>query len=248
MAAGDRRAMPRNGRLRGCGRTTSTGFIEDMETTSVVGGARPARPSLNQRFFAAIYDPFLALGERRGCADRRAALLADLSGDTLEIGAGTGLNLQHYPADAETLVLTEPDPGMLRRLQRRAPAQVRVTQTPAESLGFPNESFDVVVSTFVLCTAPDPASALAEVLRVLRPTGRLVLLEHVLSQSPRLARRQRRRAKVWKAFAGGCRCDQDTVSLLAEAGFDVSGLRHETWRGMPSIVRPLVLGSLARPA
>ena len=225
-----------------------TGFIEGMETTSVVGGAPPARPSLNQRFFAAIYDPFLALSERRGSAERRAALLADLSGDVLEIGAGTGLNLKHYPVDAKTLVLTEPDPGMLRRLRRRTPTQVRLAQVPAESLGFPDESFDVVVSTFVLCTAPDPTSALAEVVRVLRPDGRLVLLEHVLSQSPQLARRQRLMAKTWKAFAGGCRCDQDTVGLLAEAGFDASGLQLETWRGMPSIVKPLVLGSLPRPA
>jgi len=221
------------------------GFIEGMKTTSVTGSARPA---LNQRLFAAIYDPFLALGERRGTADRRAALLADLSGDVLEIGAGTGLNLKHYPVSAQALVLTEPDPGMLRRLQRRAPTQARVAQAPAESLCFPDESFDVVVSTFVLCTAPDPASALAEVVRVLRPEGRLVLLEHVLSQSPQLKRRQRRMARAWKTFAGGCRCDQDTVSFLAEAGFDVSGLRHETWRGMPSIVKPLVLGSLVRPA
>jgi ubiquinone/menaquinone biosynthesis C-methylase UbiE len=218
-----------------------------MEKTSVVGGARPARPSLNQWFFAAIYDLFLALGERRGSAGRRAALLGDLSGDVLEIGAGTGLNLKHYPVDAEKLVLTEPDPGMLRRLRRRAPTQVRVAPVPAESLGFPDESFDVVVSTFVLCTAPDPAAVLVEVVRVLRPGGRLVLLEHVLSESPLAARRQRQVAKAWAAFAGGCRCDQDTVSLLAQAGFDVSGLRHETWHGMPSIVKPLVLGSLVRP-
>src|SRR5690348_6489677 len=131
--------MPRNGRLRGCERMAATGFIERMETTSATRGARPA---LSQRFFAAIYDPFLALGERRGTADRRSAWLADLSGDVLEIGAGTGLNLKHYPVSAETLVLTEPDSGMLRRLQRRAPTQARVAQAPAESLGFPDGSFD----------------------------------------------------------------------------------------------------------
>jgi ubiquinone/menaquinone biosynthesis C-methylase UbiE len=216
-----------------------------METTSVLADASA---SLNQRFFAAIYDPFLALAEHRGGSDRRAALLADVSGDVLEIGAGTGLNLKHYPVDAEKLVLTEPDPGMLRRLRRRAPDDVRVTPAPAESLDFPDGIFDVVVSTFVLCTAPDPASVLAEVVRVLRPGGRLVLLEHVLSQEPRSARRQRRMAPAWKSLAGGCRCDQDTASLLLQAGFDVSGLRQETWRAMPSIVAPLVLGSLQRPA
>jgi ubiquinone/menaquinone biosynthesis C-methylase UbiE len=218
-----------------------------MEMTSVVNGAPSARPTLNERLFAAIYDPSLALAERRGAAGRRAALLAGLRGDVLELGAGTGLNLKHDPADVD-LVLTEPNPGMLRRLRRRAGTDVRVVPAPAESLGFPDQSFDAVVSTLVLCTAADPAAALAEVVRVLRPGGRLVLLEHVLSGSPRTARRQRRAARPWAAFAGGCRCDQDTGSLLAEAGFDVSGLQTATWRGMPSIVRPLVLGSLVRPA
>jgi SAM-dependent methyltransferase len=209
--------------------------------------AQAARPSRRQRFGAAIYEPFLALGERRGSAARRAALLADLSGDVLEIGAGTGLNLRHYP-DGVRLVLSEPDAGMLARLRRRAPAGVRVVPSPAESLWFPDASFDAVVSTLVLCTAPEPEEALAEIVRVLRPGGRLVLMEHVLSDSPRLAARQRRWAGPWAGFAAGCRCDQDTAWLLRAAGFDVTGLREERWRGMPSVVRPLLVGSLPRPA
>jgi ubiquinone/menaquinone biosynthesis C-methylase UbiE len=207
-----------------------------------------ARPSWRQRYSAFVYDPFLALGEALGSRARRAALLAPVSGDVLEIGAGTGLNLRHYPAAVSRLVLTEPDAGMLRRLRRRAPSGVRVVPAPAESLWFPDESFDAVVSTLVLCTAADPAGALAEIVRVLRPGGRLVLMEHVRAGSARLASRQRRLARPWAAFAAGCRCDQDTVGLLAAAGFDVSGLRRETWRGMPSIVTPLVVGSLPRPA
>jgi ubiquinone/menaquinone biosynthesis C-methylase UbiE len=218
-----------------------------METTPDAGIAPPARPSMYPRFFATVYDPFLALGERRGTADRRAGLLADVHGDVLEIGAGTGLNLRHYPPGVEHLVLTEPDPWMLRRLRRRAAASAQVDPAPAQALGLPDASFDVVVSTFVLCTAPDPAGVLAEVVRVLRPGGRFVLLEHVVSPVPRAARWQRRLARPWAAFAGGCRCDQDTVSWLGGAGFDVSGLRRESWRGMPSVVRPLVLGSLPRP-
>lgn len=215
--------------------------------------AADVRPSLRQRFNAAIYDPFLALGERRGSAARRAALLGGLRGRVLEIGAGTGLNLPHYPAGVDELVLTEPDAGMVARLRRRvardgaAPARVRVVPAPADSLWLPDGGFDAVVSTLVLCTVPDPAAALGEVTRVLRPGGRLVLLEHVLAGEPRLARRQRRLAGPWAAFAAGCRCDRDTVGLLRSAGYDVTGLRTATWRGMPRIVRPLVVGSASRP-
>jgi len=212
-----------------------------------------ARPSLHQRLNAAIYEPFLALGERRGAAARRASLLGDLRGSVLEIGAGTGLNLRHYPAAVDELVLTEPDAGMAARLRHRLEAGrdgrrgARVVPAPAESLWFPDGAFDAVVSTLVLCTVPDPAAALAEVTRVLRPGGRLVLVEHVISPSPRLARWQRRLAKPWAGFAAGCRCDRDTVALLAGAGWDVARLRTADWRGMPRIVRPLVLGSLERP-
>jgi SAM-dependent methyltransferase len=211
------------------------------------------RPSFHQRFNAAVYDPFLALGERRGTTARRAALLGDLSGRVLEIGAGTGLNLPHYPATVDELVLTEPDPGMVARLRRRlddegvAAAAVRVAPAPADSLWFPDTSFDAVVSTMVLCTVPDPAGAIDEITRILRPGGRLVLAEHVLATDARLARWQRRLAGAWAGFAAGCRCDRDTVGLLAVAGYDVSGLRTDTWRGMPRLVRPLVLGSLPRP-
>jgi SAM-dependent methyltransferase len=211
------------------------------------------RPSFHQRFNAAVYDPFLALGERRGTTARRAALLGDLSGRVLEIGAGTGLNLPHYPATVDELVLTEPDPGMVARLRRRlddegvAAAAVRVAPAPADSLWFPDTSFDAVVSTMVLCTVPDPAGAIDEITRILRPGGRLVLAEHVLATDARLARWQRRLAGAWAGFAAGCRCDRDTVGLLAAAGYDVTGLRTDTWRGMPRLVRPLVLGSLPRP-
>jgi SAM-dependent methyltransferase len=222
-----------------------------MTTTTPTAAARP---SLRQRFNAAIYDPFLALGERRGAARRRAELLGDLHGRVLEIGAGTGLNLAHYPATVDELVLTEPDAGMAARLRRRvareggAPAVVRVVPAPAGSLWFADGAFDAVVSTLVLCTVPDPVAALEEVTRVLRPGGRLVLTEHVLAtDDERLARRQRRLAGAWAGFAAGCRCDRDTVALLRGTGYDVSGLRTADWRAMPRIVRPLVVGSVTRP-
>jgi SAM-dependent methyltransferase len=207
-------------------------------------------PSALQRANARFYDAFLALAERRGMRTRRRALLAGAHGRVLEIGAGTGLNIDHYPAAVDQLVLTEPEPGMCWRLQRRVAASRRdatVVQAGAEDLPFPDGSFDAVVSTMVLCTVPDPAAAMAEIRRVLRPDGRLLFIEHVRADhEPRLARWQDRLEAPWRAFGEGCRCNQPTLSLLDEAGLQPSRLGHDRWRGMPRIVAPLVIGEATR--
>jgi SAM-dependent methyltransferase len=198
---------------------------------------------------ASLYDPFLALGERRGMSDNRRALLGGAVGRVLEIGAGTGANLTAYPSDLDALVLTEPDPGMARRLTRnvaRHRQDAQVLCVGAESLPFPDGAFDVVVSTLVLCTVPDPAAAVAEARRVLRPGGRLLYLEHVRADDARLARRQDRLAAPWGAFASGCRCNQSTLEVLG-AAFELERPTRITWRGMPSIVKPLVTGTAVVP-
>ena len=203
-------------------------------------------PTAMQRGNARFYDLFLALSERRGMRTRRRALLSDAHGRVLEIGAGTGLNIDHYPAAVDELVLTEPEPGMCWRLEQRATASGRnasVVQAGAEELPFPDGSFDAVVSTMVLCTVPDPAAAMAEIRRVLRPGGRLLFIEHVRADDePRLARWQDRLEAPWRAFGEGCRCNQPTLTLLLEAGLQPRRLGHDRWRGMPRIVAPLVIG------
>jgi SAM-dependent methyltransferase len=199
--------------------------------------------------FAAMYDPFLALGERRGMAGQRRALLAGASGRVLEIGAGTGANLTAYPRHLDALVVTEPDPGMARRLKRnvsRHRPDAQVVCVGAESLPFPDGAFDVVVSTLVLCTVPDPAAAVAEARRVLRPGGRLLYLEHVRAEDAALARRQDRLASPWRAFAAGCGCNRTTLDVVG-AAFELEPPTHATWRGMPSIVHPLVRGAAVVP-
>src|SRR3954451_8011901 len=167
--------------------------------------------------FAAVYDPFLALGERRGMSDRRRELLAGAAGRVLEIGAGTGANVSAYPGALDALVLTEPDPGMARRLERtvaRHRPDAQVVRVGAAALPFPDGAFDVVVSTLVLCTVADPTAAVTEVRRVLRPGGRLLYLEHVRAEDARLALRQDRLAPPWRAFAAGCRCNRNTLDVL----------------------------------
>ena len=197
-----------------------------------------------KRFSAATYEPFLWLGERLGMRARRRRLLAGATGRVLEIGAGTGLNAELYPPGLERLVLAEPDAAMARRLRsavERNGIAAEVAESPAESLPFEDASFDTVVSTMVLCTAADPRAALAEVSRVLRPGGRFRFCEHVLSDSPRLARWQRRLAGPWAAFAEGCRCDQDTLPMI-ESELTVERVDGSRWRGAPPLVHPLIVG------
>jgi ubiquinone/menaquinone biosynthesis C-methylase UbiE len=196
------------------------------------------------RCVATIYDPFLALGERRGMREIRRRLLRRARGRVLEIGAGTGLNLAHYPDDLDELVLSEPVDAMARRLEarlRRSGIRGGCLRAGAEALPLPSGSIDTVVSTMVLCTVPDPEAALDEIRRVLRPDGRLLFCEHVRSDSHRLARWQERLAGPWEAFADGCRCNQETLEMI-ERALRIERLEREEWRGMPRLLRPLIVG------
>jgi len=205
-----------------------------------------AESAKGSRFSALLYDPFMWWTERAGMAERRRRLVSEARGSVLELGAGTGLNLAHYPKGLDRLALAEPEPNMAERLRRRAARlgrQVEIVRAPGEMLPFDDDSFDTVVSTLVLCTVSDPGRTLAEVRRVLRPGGSLLFLEHVRSEDPGLARRQDRLHGIWKSFGDGCNCNRETLATIEAAGFDVAGAERAEWRRVPSIVRPLVSGS-----
>ena len=198
-----------------------------------------------EHVFSVLYDPLLWIAERAGNARRRADLLSAASGRVLELGAGTGLNLVHYPEDIEELVLTEPAAPMVSKLKRRARRwgrQYRVEVASAEQLPFADDSFDTVVSTLVLCTVDDPRKAIAEIARVLRPGGQLLFLEHVRSDSQRLARWQDRLHRPWHAFAAGCHANRPTVELLRESPLGVQKVDHDRLSWMPVLVHPLAIG------
>jgi SAM-dependent methyltransferase len=200
---------------------------------------------VDSRMGAALYDPFLWAGEKLGMARRRRELLAGARGAVLEIGAGTGLNLRHYPTDLDELVLVEPGARIGDHIDLdRAPVGVpaRLERAPAEYLPFDDGSFDTVVSTLVLCTVGDPRRAVAEVARVLRPGGRLLFIEHVRADQGWRRALQRRSVRPWAAFADGCRCDRPTMETI-EAQLRIASLARGKWRGMPTIVKPLVWGS-----
>jgi ubiquinone/menaquinone biosynthesis C-methylase UbiE len=203
--------------------------------------------------FAAVYDRALAGIERAGLADLRAELLSEARGRTLEIGAGTGHNLPHYPESVTELVLTEPDPHMAKRLRAhieeqppRAPAEV--IEASAEDLPFDDDGFETVVATLVFCTVEDPARALAEVRRVLQPGGALLFLEHVRSQRAGLGRWQDRIERPWGWVAGGCHPNRATDEALAAAGFWIERLDRGAIKGGLPPMRPRIVGVARRPS
>jgi len=196
------------------------------------------------RIMALVYDPFVWVGELVGMRRRRRALVADARGRVVEIGAGTGLNVRHYPDSIDELVLTEPEPGMRRKLARRlhnVGRSAHIVDASALQLPFADASVDTVVSTLVLCTVPDPEGALREIARVLRPGGQLLFIEHIRSSSRFLATYQDMLLRPWRGFAGGCVCNRPTLELMHASGFTVQA-DAAVWHGMPAIVHPLAIG------
>jgi ubiquinone/menaquinone biosynthesis C-methylase UbiE len=204
--------------------------------------------SLRWTILATAYDRISRKSEEAGLGAMRENLLAGAEGRVLEIGGGTGANLQHYRGP-DSLVVTEPEPAMLRRLREtareRAP-QAEIVQAPAEELPFEDASFDTVVSTLVLCGA-DQERSLGEVRRVLRPGGRLLFLEHVRSDDPALARFQDR-INWLNRFLVGCDCNRQTLTAIEAAGFSVSRVEHTMTPEAPKFVRPLIVGAAVSDA
>ncbi len=179
----------------------------------------------------------------------RRLIVPEARGEVLELGVGTGLNFELYDAAAVTrLVGVEPDPHMLRRARRRASSlamPVALVQASAERLPLASERFDTVVVTWALCTIPDPAAALDEARRVLRPRGRLLFVEHTRSTQPALARLQHALTPLWMRICGGCHLDRPAVELVRASGLavtDVVPVGRERWT-----LLPVYRGAAARP-
>ncbi len=210
--------------------------------------------SLRARLFARAYDRVLAPLEAAGLRAWRSELLADLEGTVVEVGAGTGANLGHYPATVERLVLTEPEPAMLAQLRERLDQvavgiDVTARRAAASELPLADGEADAVVCTLVLCTVPDPDAVLDEARRVLRPGGRLVFLEHVADEHrPGRLRQQRWLDHVWPHLAGGCRLTRRTEAAIGAAGFTIAAVSRESARRAPVVIRTMIRGTAVAPA
>lgn len=203
------------------------------------------------RMYAAIYDKMNAGPEEAGVAALRHELMAAAKGATIEIGAGTGLNLPHYPPAVTRLVLTEPDEAMRTRLsaklEKTAVADTELRTASADALEFEDNSFDTAVSTTVLCTVPHAAAALAELRRVLKPGGQLLFLEHVRSERPRIARLQDIVTPIYRVVGRGCHPNRDTLTAIEAAGFQIRSHRREVAPKTPPTENELVLGIAESP-
>ena len=164
-----------------------------------------------------LYDGLCAVLERAGLDAWRRWLAAGARGRTLDVGCGTGRGLALYSRDISPIGL-DPAWDSLARARRRAPT-VPLVQGSAEALPFRDDAFDTVVSSLVFCTVPEPARGLAEAKRVLRPDGRLRMLEHVRSRRRWKAIFQDRVEPVWTWVSGGCHPNRDTERAVEAAGF-----------------------------
>jgi ubiquinone/menaquinone biosynthesis C-methylase UbiE len=197
------------------------------------------------RAFAALYDRGLKATEENGLREMRREVLSQASGRTVDLGAGTGVNLDLYPEAVSELVMVEPDRHMIKQLRAKAAGRggVEILEASAQALPFADDSFDTAVFTLVLCTVPDPELALREAARVLKPGGKLLFIEHVRAEDAGLAGWQDRLEKPWRFLADGCHCNRDTVAMIEASPLKLERVESGELPKTPPIVRPLVRGS-----
>jgi ubiquinone/menaquinone biosynthesis C-methylase UbiE len=159
----------------------------------------------------------------------RAAWIPRASGEVLEVGAGSGLNLPFYSSQVQRVVAVEPSVELQSLARKRIPAgrfEVEfLTQSAEERLPLADRSMDTVVTTWTLCSIPDPARALGEMRRVLKADGRLIFLEHGRASDPRVTVWQDRLTPAWRRFTGGCHLNRKVDELITDSGFRIAELK-----------------------
>lgn len=205
----------------------------------------------SHRLFAAVYDPTTWIAERTLFQKHREYLVRDLHGRVLDLGAGTGATFPYFrqtATDAPDLELhaIDPDPHMRRRARRKARdlgLEVEIREDGAGDLSYPDDHFDVVVASLVLCTVPDVSAAVDEVARVLKPGGEFRFFEHVHATGL-LGGFQTAIDPAWNRAAAGCNLDRETGTVLRDDDrFEV--VDFEEFAGVPP-VHPLIRGTLRR--
>ncbi len=176
-------------------------------------------------------------------AERKRRLLGELAGTLIEIGAGTGANLPYLKSGVRWFGV-EPNPAMRRYVEHKARqlgVNAQLVEGRAERLPLASASADAVISTLVLCGVADQRAVLEEILRVLKPGGRFVFLEHVAAEPGTATRRRQRLIRpVWSLLADGCRPDRETWRAIESTGF--AHLEYERFRLPLPIAGPHIAG------
>ena len=196
---------------------------------------------------AKFYDASMRKMEESCLREWRSELLQLIEGDVLEIGSGTGGNLRHYPESISSLVLTEPDPHMLKLLRKNLrenySGRYRAEGFSADAINLPDHSFDSIVSTLVLCSVDSPDATLQEIMRLLKPGGKLYFIEHVLAKdTPGLIKWQKLLQPLWGCMCGNCHLTRDTENYILKAGFHFDRIERLMSSGSPAVVSPTIKG------
>jgi ubiquinone/menaquinone biosynthesis C-methylase UbiE len=179
----------------------------------------------------------------------RAELLKDASGEVLEIGFGTGLNLPHYPPNISRLSAVDPADLLPDRVRERIATvsfSVQTSHMPAETLPYPDRQFDTIVSTWTLCTIPDPVQALREINRVLKPEGTFLFLEHGRSDDRTIAVWQDRLNPIQNVLGCGCNLNRQIDQLIAQAGLRIADLDRFLLPSVPRLGGEMYRGAATR--
>ncbi len=179
----------------------------------------------------------------------RTELLAPIHGKVLELGIGTGLNLSYYPTTITELHAVDPAsllPNRVASRRARVSFPVHIQQQAAEALPYPNKRFDYVVSTWTLCTIPDPVLALHEVGRVLKPGGRFLFLEHGRSDDRTIAAWQDRLNPIQNVMGCGCHLNRQIDRLITQSGLTIARLDRFSMQGVPRLVGEMYRGTATR--
>ena len=176
-------------------------------------------------------------------------LLGDLHGTVVEIGPGSGVNFDYLPKDIEWIGV-EPNEAFHKTLQdkaKRLGLNARLVKGTAQGIPLPDGSADAVVCTLVLCSVPDPGAVAREIVRILKPTGKLAFIEHVAAQEGTgLRKAQNLLNPINRFFADGCNCNRETWSILEHAGFSSLDLHHQVVKEAMSIHSPHIMGIATR--
>jgi ubiquinone/menaquinone biosynthesis C-methylase UbiE len=196
---------------------------------------------------AFFYDRCMATTEEACLREWRRELLEQVSGEVLEIGAGTGANIELYPETALRLTASEPDKHMREQLKARISGlqtrDITVCSGSAENIEADDASFDFVVTSLVCCSVTDLDAALMEIRRVLKPGGGLIFLEHVAAEAGTRRRLwQNRITPLWRKLAGNCHLNRETEAAIVSAGFTITDIKRESMQTPVALVRPTIRG------